>query len=357
MSPRPTVNFNLDAFKNELAAESEKKEQKVGERVLFSDKFTVGEACSYVLIGLVACGMLRYMSTLGLTMDMIVVVIVVSTIWEVTIAPRKIKYGERVLKIRKLKQTGAEMEQKNKKFENPWKDEDNKFGIHVADHIDYAVMKYIGDDVPHVVEQEYQHAKMHHAAQADAKQEKEHMEWLVKTEPILNFYRKIFLRRGDRFGTLLCGMAEAANIYGLFLQSLCASATGNVMSFHLFEECEHASVTVQSLKKKTTAIERVLLFPFWMALYFLLLLAMPVKLLEEPSLLLKPMTYVYFLSAMFTASVAVVGMQVSVFVHWVLPVPVPQSLVTMAKGYFREQCETGGVEWEVTKQATYPLYL
>lgn len=360
MSPRPNIKFNfdhLDNFKKELAAEAAKQERKVGDRVLFSDKFTVGEACAYVFVVCLTYGMLRFMGSLGLTMDMAVAAVLFTTLWEVIIAPRKIKYGERVLKVRELKQTGAQMEANSKKIENPWGDDENKFGLHLGDHIDYAVMKYVGDGVPHVVEQEYQHAKMHHSVQGDAKKDEEHQKWLLKNEPILNLFRKLALRRGDRVGRQVCGMFEAGNIYGQFLSALGGTVHGNVMNFHMFEECEHASVTVQSLKKGTTALERFLMFPLWMAFFLPFPFFAVLKFFEQPSLLLKPSAYGHFAYAFLKTSFGTVAALASIFFHWVLPVPMPATVVKYAWNHYRQTCVEGGVEWEVKKEATYPLYL
>lgn len=155
----------------------------------------------------------------------------------------------------------------------------------------------------------------------------------------------------------MCGMIEAGNSYGLFAPAVTGWAPGNVANFHLFEEAEHAAVTVQSLKQKTTAIERFIAFPFFLAIFLPMVPLLYVKLLQQPSLLLKWQTYFQVVQTTVKATLGLIGVYLAVFMHWVLPIPFPQSIFDVAHGYFHLLCVRGGVEWDVTSQATYNLYL
>lgn len=362
MSPKPEVSNlapkELDLDLSTLAAKEHDLDAEMkSKKELYSDDFDGQEAGFYVFIFAIVVGMAWGLRKMGYTMDWVVIALMFCTLWETFVSTRKIQYGTRTLRLRNLKETGAELRGKDNNS-NPFVDEENKVFLHIGDFIDYAVMKYVGKEVPIIVEQEYLHAKLHHSAQAsEPLEDEEHQKWLEKNIPVFNLMRKLALRRGERIGTIFCGMLEASNINSLLLQCTLGFPAGNVMKYHLFEECEHAAVTVQTLKRKTYAIERFLALPFFVAMFSLSLIDMTKVVLNEPSLLLKPATWYQLPMHMLKVIFALVGILTSVLLFWVLPVPFPQSLHDMTFLYLKNKCQKAGIEWEVQKEVEVPLYL
>jgi len=219
-------------------------------------------------------------------------------------------------------------------------------------------MKYVGDEVPMIVEQEYGHATMHHEAQKVEQEDEENQKWLEKNHNQINFLRKMILRRGERFGRLIAGIWEAGNLHGLLFQAMCGCSPGKCFLFHIFEEAEHAAVTVQCLKQNTTALERFLLFPLAVGMNLPAIFhAILPPLFKTPSLLLKAETYPQMLWHSIKVVFTMFGMYMSLLLHWVLPIPIPQALHEMTHAHLERKCKEAGIEWKVTKKVTYPLYL
>merc|ERR1712130_726026 len=149
-----------------------------------------------------------------------------------------------------------------------------------------------------VVEQEYQHAKLHHSAQGELKESKVDQEFMKEMKAPINGLRKMVLRRGNMMGYNICGLFECSSFYGLFFQSLVWELTGfkpgALMAFHLFEEIEHAALTVQSLKKKTTALERFLFATLYLGNSWMFPFEPFSHFMKHPSLLLKWESYPQF---------------------------------------------------------------
>lgn len=360
MSPIPTSikTENLSNVAVKEKALEAAYDASLTNKEIWTNKFTIHEFFGYSFLAVLYYFVVRFFFYCGLTTDMIVILICVLTVYEVTVAKWKIKYDDRTLKMRKLTKTGGEM-YKTSEVDNPfWEEEDRGF-LHIGDHIDYAVMKYVGDDVPMIVEQEYQHAQLHHESQAQKLEDdaKAYEETLKEQGAMLNGLRKMLLRRTQRFGILMCGMIEASNTYGLLFTALLGFRPGTLFSFHVFEEAEHAAVTVQNLKKKTTAFERVLFFPLFCAFMLPQLVMFPILFAKKPALLLRPKTYLEFPEYTMFKVLGLVGSITSVFLHWVLPVPQPAALHYAVHSVLEKRVRDCGLDWEIEKEVTYPLYL
>lgn len=362
MSPRPQMKapafkYDLDLAAKEAHLSKIHEEQTAGKTKLWTNDVDRQEIFTWIFMAVLYVVALKIFFKMGLTMDMVVIALMFSSIWEVTVAKWKINYADRTLCLRKRKEDGGEM-LKTQAKKDPFRDDEDKVILHLSDHIDYAVMKYVGDDVPMIVEQEYGHATMHHEAQKVELEEEENQKWLEKNHAQLNFFRKMILRRGERLGRLMCGVWEASNLHGMMFQAMCGLSPGKIARFHFFEEVEHAAVTVQRLKQDTTAFERFLFFPLVCGM---MLPAVPTAILppiaRDPSLLLKLETYPQMLAHTVKSIGGTFGFLLSVLLHYVLPFPIPQSLHDMTHAHFERMCKEAGIEWEVTKKVTYPLYL
>merc|ERR1712242_677158 len=135
----------------------------------------------------------------------------------------------------------------------------------------------------------------------------------------------------------------------MLFQAMCGVGPGKCLRFHLFEEVEHAAVTVQCQKQNTTALERFLLYPFAMGMMLPRVFhAVLPPLFNNPSLLLKRETYPQLLAHTTKATVSIFGTLLSILLHWVLPIPLPRSIHDLTHAHFENECKRAGVEWEVT---------
>lgn len=364
MSPRPNLNATkVENISNVAAKEKALKEEynkSLTNKEIWTDDFTRAEFIGYLVLAYFYYLVVRTFYRFGLTTDMLVVLAVVLTVYEVTVAKWKIKYAERTLKMRKLTKDGGEMRKQDAKLENPFYNDEDDIMLHLGDHIDYAVMKYVGDDVPMIVEQEYQHAQLHHEGQKQKleDEEKAYEDFLKEQGSFLNGIRKAMLRRSRRYGIQICGMVEASNAYGLLFNALSGITMGTLFQFHVFEEAEHAAVTVQNLKSKTTAIERILAFPLYCAMILPgTVIGTPLTFLRKPKLLLRPKTYLEFPLFYLQKIVFAFLSCLSVLLHWVLPVPHFPSLNYVVHTVLEKRVRDLGLDWEIEKEVTYPLYL
>jgi len=359
MSPKSDIINDLEVTKHvscDLAAKQEALTKEMQKAMVFNDDFDFFEFRAWIFMAVFYALGVFVLSCMGLTMDIVVTALVLCTLFDVTVSSRKIKYGERTLYLRKLKETGAELTARDEEHENPWRKVEDTFALHFSDLVDYAVMKYVGKDVPLIVEQEYRHATMHHSAKTEIKDEEE-VKRAKDSSNLINFLRKFLLRRGDRLGTLWCGAIEAANMYGLFLNCLVNNGRMNIVKFHLFEEAEHASVTVNNLKRKTTSLERFLFFPQHVGMTMMMTLGVFGPIFENPKMLMQPKYYPMIAYETVKGVLLPIANVLAVFLHYVLPVPSIHTVYKMVWLSMRNDCEEAGIEWEIEGKAVYPLYL
>lgn len=188
--------------------------------------------------------------------------------------------------------------------------------------LDYAVMKYVGDDVKLLVEQEHQHAKMHLAGQ---KEEEIIGHGFTRFAPLDFIFRRLFLRMGRTLGlTLSLGLetSSSAGFSVLFCMPFCGYGTQltDVTVFHMYEEVEHGVVTVAQLRPQTNFIVRVICFPVTVALW-VAFVSVPVitRTLPRPMTLLNPMTYVDMAMYLLTMVPVVMAGIAFLIMHYVPP--------------------------------------
>lgn len=225
----------------------------------------------------------------------------------------------------------------------------------ISDVLDIAVMKYVGNGVPMISEQECQHAKMHrevqreHAGNGDSVHR---WKWLIW---IADFF---LLRCGAPLGISLCGHIEACAWvwFGLPLMTPISGFANNIYVFHGLEEIEHGALTVQDLGAKSKILIDFASFPLSVAFHFLLLLSAPVVvLLVQPSKYLQPKTYLD-LSSYFCVFVPTFLLCIAAMIlHWLLRLPESESRQTSFHAYFEKMLEERGVKFDIIKKERYDL--
>jgi len=199
---------------------------------------------------------------------------------------KKEKYDLK-LSLRMLQTTGGQMITPMPSS-NPFFEEYNDLFLHITDVLDFGVMKYVGDDCPLLVKQEYCHSRFHN----EGKKEK-----LDRNASLKRFdvFRMIFdllaLRLGRDVGAATCLAVEVGAIdafYGISAMGTVKDQETDLVLFHYMEEAEHSALTVQSLKKKCPLYLRIVMFPLMMALYPLIFLLGPLLTIAftRPSLFL-----------------------------------------------------------------------
>jgi len=173
---------------------------------------------------------------------------------------------------------------------NAFLSEMNKVGDLGIIPIDYAVMKYVGQQVPLVVQQEYNHATNNLKTKKEyaKKDSMRRWSWWFFLQDL------IFLRTPAKLAIGLCMQVETQS--PVFLAGMVKAFNGqlsNMLIYHALEECEHAAVTVHNLRKQTD------LFHIWLGgllkavqdglQFFYLPIAVAIG---QPRLLLNPFKFV-----------------------------------------------------------------
>jgi len=176
------------------------------------------------------------------------------------------------------------------KTQNSFLDELNKVGDHAATPIDYAVMKYVGEEVPLVVKQEYNHATNNlKTIKEYAKEDSlRRWSWWFFLQDL------IFLRTPVKTAIGLCMHVETQSpvILAAMIKAFDRQLS-NMLIYHALEECEHAAVTVHNLRKQTN------LFHIWLGGLLkavqdgLQMMYLPIAVaIGQPKLLLNPFKFV-----------------------------------------------------------------
>lgn len=259
-----------------------------------------------------------------------------------------------MLYLRKLKRSGADM-LGGSPLENPFTDEFNKMFLILVHILDYGVMKYVGTDITHLVEQEYRHAKMHHQG---AKKEKE-TDPCRRWAPIVWLFDFLMLRCGRNFGAAIAGAVEASSgnaFYVSMLSPFVRNYPNDLVLFHFLEEMEHSELTVQNLRSKTYAFVRVFTFPVMMPLWFLFVLAPPLlHIVGHPWVLLRLKTYPQFVCYYLGFIPTLVAGLLGVVFHWVLPFSEAKVFTTWRYKYCGDLVAARGIEFDIEEKCAYPL--
>lgn len=269
----------------------------------------------------------------------------------------------RTLFLRKLKQEGDDVmsAMSGGEVSNPFLEEFLKLFMLFAHTVDYAVMKYVGSKVPLLVKQEYGHAKMHH--QAVKKEKVEHGDSMGRWKWFLFLSDLFLLRVGKTIGTALCGYVEASSwVWGIVPECFpfvrFNGFMSDLMAFHALEEAEHAAVTLQELKPKSSVLVNLLLFPLAVVFHALYMLLPPfVCLLTQPVLLLQPKTYVHLLLYYLTFIPTFIITVLAMMVYWLFPVVESGALHAFIYKRFLKQVERRDIKFDVVAQEVYPLFI
>lgn len=225
----------------------------------------------------------------------------------------------------------------------------------ISDVLDIAVMRYVGNGIPILSEQECQHAKLHrevqreHAGNGDNVYRWRWLTWIAQ------FF---LLRCGAPLGLSLCGHIEACAWvwFGLPLLTPVSGFADNIYVFHGFEEVEHGALTVQYLGANSNILVDWASFPLSVAFHFFLLLSAPVVvLLTSPGKYLLPKTYLDLSAYLCVFVPTFLLCVVAMIIHWLLRIPESVSLQRLFHAHLENMLEERRVKFDVIKMETYEL--
>lgn len=225
----------------------------------------------------------------------------------------------------------------------------NELHVALSQVIDYAVMKLLDQEVPILAQQEHGHAKMNHASMESSRKQGGS---LFRWGWLLAFADLLLLRCGRPLSCLLCGAFEsgAHTMWGLHSR-LDPSFLTSCNAFHMMEECEHGVITTETLKKRTTLIDRTVTFPLAILVIIIVYLAPPIVLLiSQPSLLHHRRTYPQLAYYLELGALSVVEQTLVMFVHWILPIPFSERHRSNRYNGFISLCRDRGLKYVVTKK-------
>jgi len=226
----------------------------------------------------------------------------------------------------------------------------NKMMLKIVPIVDFSVMKYVGQDVPLIHEQEYAHAKMHRAGcKEEIKVDKmNRFDWLYWVMDLL------YLRCGPLLGLTMCGLTESGSVAGFYTTSLFQGALTNLLLFHAFEEAEHSTLTVQCIGGKVNIMHRLLAIPmalmgafmfWWSPIFF--------RIGREPSILLKPKTYSDLITHCIMAVFCSTAFFLAVIVFWVFGFNESTYRYKSTYNKFKKMISEKNIQFEVKKMETY----
>lgn len=128
--------------------------------------------------------------------------------------------------------------------------------LYITDVLDFVACKYIDSKaLPLLVQQEYNHARMHSANK---------IKHVLRFEPIRYAFDLLLLRAGKPIGLGLgCAIeiGTSAFIHTMLNQSVIPNVCSNATLFHLMEEVEHSCLTAGHLRPQVSWYMRLLLTP------------------------------------------------------------------------------------------------
>jgi len=227
---------------------------------------------------------------------------------------------------------------------------------YISNILDYAVMKYVGEDVKILSKQEGKHAVLHIAAMKQRKTEGEHAtrwKWFLWLADFL------LLRCGRALGISLVTHIEAAAWAWFFLPlylPFVKTGLPNLFVFHGMEEVEHGALTVQSLRKQTNPIFSLITFPLIVIVHIVLLLSPPISaIIMHPGLLLSPASYIDLLNYYLAFGISFIGTVIGQLVYCVLPFQENQNLYKFMHNVYHSEMKARDITFKVVDQETYIL--
>ena len=223
--------------------------------------------------------------------------------------------------------------------------------------LDYAVMKYV-TDCPLLVKQEHLHAKMHHQGQKNMKTEGDRLGrfWLLG-----KLFDIILLRLGRTVGVSVAAGVEATAGHLIYYASsapFVKDCESDVCLFHFLEELEHGLLTVQSIKKQSHFIVRLLLFPIMCILWCVSCLSPIITaFVVDPIIIFKPTTYVQLVKYIGTLGFAWMASEWAMVSLWLVPYALDNYKEHEKKyAYYVARWDARKIPYEIVDQASYDLY-
>jgi len=225
---------------------------------------------------------------------------------------------------------------------------------YISNILDYAVMKYVGEDVRILSKQEGKHAILHIAAMKHRKNDGEsatRWRWFLWLADFL------MLRCGRTLGLSLVTHIEAAAWAWFFLPlylPFVKIGLPNLFVFHGMEEVEHGALTVQALRKQTNPVFSLVTFPLVVIVHIVLLLCPPISaIVMHPGLLLSPRSYVDLLNYYLAFGLSFIGTFIGQVVYCLLPFNESQVLYEYMSRFFQTEIKKRDITFNIVEQEIY----
>jgi len=222
--------------------------------------------------------------------------------------------------------------------------------------VDYAVMKYVGEDVRILTKQETKHALLHLAA---IKQHKAKGEQATRWRWFVWLADFSFLRLGRAFGTSITLHIEASAWGWMYIPMALPFLKGslsNLFVFHGMEEAEHGALTVQSLRKQTYPLVSLLTFPVVIVLHLMFLFLPPlVAIITRPSLLLLPRSYLDFVSYLLAFIPAFIGSTYGQIAYCLFPFRQNETFYNKMYDDYQAELKERKIAFNIVDQETYSI--
>ncbi|CAO3632501.1 unnamed protein product [Cunninghamella blakesleeana] len=217
----------------------------------------------------------------------------------------------------------------------------------IAVPLDVGVMVF-AKDVKILKLQEDQHAMIHTNTM------KTH-EAARRYDGIKRFLKFLVMKSPEIISINILGNIEASFGHSMYIsQRILGPFWSNILVFHWYEESEHGMVTTQHFKEKYNIIIRFLLFPLGiLVLACLWFLPIIMKLLDQPTVLLKPSTYVYLFKYVFMTLIVVPVHIIDGLFLWVLPFKRPLSYYNTVKNAFDQLMTQRKIEFDIIDKDSY----
>jgi hypothetical protein len=229
--------------------------------------------------------------------------------------------------------------------------------LKLVDILDFAVMKYVRD-CPILVQQEHRHAAFHKKGQKKKVQEGDSLTrfWLLT-----KIFDLVLLRSGPIIGAHLACAVETAStnvLYYAAASPFISDYESDLVLFHSFEEVEHSGLTVQSLKKQTYFLVRLILLPLMLLIVFLFEYSPLITLtLSSPTLFItRPRTIIDMILFFGTASMGFLTGAWAVIAIWLSPFALESWHDQQMKyDFYQKRVQRRGILFEEEEKQTYPL--
>jgi len=227
----------------------------------------------------------------------------------------------------------------------------------LSNTLDYAVMKYVGDNIKILSKQEEKHAVLHLQAKKQRKNEGEtasRYNWFFWLADYL------LLRCGPQLGIPLCLHIESAAwawfYYPLMLPFVSKNLT-NLFVFHGMEEIEHGALTVQLLRSKTSLLVSFLTFPIVLIVHIVLLLSPPIVLLiQHPYFIFNLKNNIDFVKYYLAFIPAFIISTYGQILHCLLPIQENDTIYNNMSEFYKQELKNRGIEFKICNQENYILH-